>query len=429
MTSKQPVTDPNKLHQEILRLRDRVNSSAGADTREQLVREIIAGVKANGLSELISLTKKIEKLDFQLSDFFKPCAGHFEAQSPAVREALILAKTRIEAFQKASMPNALEQVFFETAGQITLRWTALERVGIYVPGGNAALFSSLLMTAIPALVAGVREIYICSPPPVSSSILAVAELLGLEGVFQIGGAQAIAALAYGISELDLPAVDKICGPGNAYVALAKRQLAGIVGIDAFYGPSEVAVIAGQGANPQSLCLDLIAQLEHGSGLEAAVLLTDSSEIAHAVCAQLPVLAQTFPNHQRILETWDSFGLVGLVASLEEACELVDLFAPEHLEIKAAQAEQLAKSIQNAGAIFIGGSNEALGDYLAGPSHCLPTCGAARYSSGLSVYDFLRRHSVVNLSADRRLIEATAILAELEGLPAHAASARAALDIE
>ncbi len=385
---------------------------------EAQVKEILKQVREGGHEAVKQLTQKFDKQN--ITEFRVSPVGYLAKLSAKEQNAIKLAASRIERFQKACLPQ--NNFLNEELGRIEVLHRPLQSVGVYVPGGSAPLISTLLMTAIPALVAGVARVVVCSPPPIHPGILAVAEYLGLTEIYQIGGAQAVGALAYGLPEIGLEPVDKIVGPGNLFVTLAKKAVYGTVGIDALYGPSELMIIADKLANPKSLARDLMSQLEHGSGFEAACLLTDSLEVAQGVLDEFEKVLVEQPKREMIEKSWRNFGIIGVTDSLLECCELVNIFAPEHLEIKVTHQHEIVPLIKNAGAIFMAKSNEAIGDYLAGPSHCLPTGRSARFSSGLSVQDFLKRSSLVDLQPNQELIEATATLARMEGLEAHAQAA-------
>jgi histidinol dehydrogenase len=307
------------------------------------------------------------------------------------------------------------------------RITPLRRVGVYVPGGHAAYPSSVLMNVVPARVAGVAEVIMVSPAGrggYAPAVLAAAHIAGVTAMYRIGGAQAVAALAYGTETIDR--VDKIVGPGNAYVQAAKRQVYGQVDIDSTAGPSEVLVIADATANPAYVAADLLAQAEHGSGDECALLLTPSARIASAVQAEIARQLPALPRRRAIAGVLKKRGALIVVRDLNEAVELAEQVAPEHLELLVRSPERLTNRLRNAGAIFQGPFAPApLGDYLAGPNHVLPTGGSARFFSPLGTYDFVKRTSVVGGSAAalRRLAPAVETLAELEGYQAHAAAIR------
>jgi histidinol dehydrogenase len=417
------IKDFQKLKSRISEVASRVDlNDQKIESIKSQVQEILTIVRKEKLAGIKRLTEKFDKK--KIDNFKVSCKGCFDKLDPEVQKALQLAAKRIRRFQEVCLPKKYELIDGED--KLEIRFTPLDSVGVYVPGGTAPLVSTLLMTVIPAQVAGVQRIVVISPPNIHlgihPGILGAADLLGIEEIYQIGGAQGSGALAYGIEEIDLEPVDKIVGPGNLYVTLAKKEVYGIVGIDALYGPSELLIIADENANPISIVNDLMGQLEHGSGFEATCLLTNSQELAEKVIKEFDAILQTQPKKEAIAKAWNQFGIIGVVEKLEECAELSNVFAPEHLEIKVKEYDKLLPLIKHAGAIFLGGSNEALGDYLAGPSHCLPTGRSARFSSGLSVMDFLKRSSLVNMKATKELIEATAILARVEGLEAHAKSA-------
>lgn len=346
--------------------------------------------------------------------------------SKDLRDALELAHRRIQDFHQRQRPAdlAMQGVHGEQLGR---RWRPVKRAGLYVPGGRAAYPSTVLMNAAPARVAGVEDIVIASPAgadgEVNPVVLAAAHLAGIRTVFRIGGAQAIAAMAFGTASV--PKVDVISGPGNVYVTLAKQAVYGTVGIDSLAGPSEVLVIADQSANPAHVAADLLAQAEHDP-LAAAVLLTTDATLAERIGAELAQQLDGHPRREICEASLSNWGLVVVCDDLEQCAELSDRFAPEHLELLVERPEALAERIQNAGAIFIGGyTPEAVGDYLAGPNHTLPTCGSARFSGALSVETFMRHTSMI--SFNKAALEATGCavreLARSEGLHSHAESVR------
>jgi histidinol dehydrogenase len=310
------------------------------------------------------------------------------------------------------------------------RWTAIESVGLYVPGGTASYPSSVLMNAVPAKVAGVPRLVMVAPTPRGETnplVLAAAKLAEVDEVYRVGGAQAVAALAHGTATI--APVAKIVGPGNAYVAAAKRRVFGQVGIDMIAGPSEVLVLADRSANPDWIAADLLAQAEHDAAAQS-ILITDSAALADAVAAAVEAQLQTLPRQEIAGASWRDFGAIILVPTLADAIPLVDRLAPEHLEIAAADADALAASARNAGAIFIGSHTpEAIGDYVGGPNHVLPTARSARFSSGLGVLDFMKRTSI--LKCDPRSLRALGpdaiTLARAEGLEGHARSVAMRLD--
>ncbi|MFL5003430.1 MAG: histidinol dehydrogenase [Xanthobacteraceae bacterium] len=392
----------------------------------EVVRGIIADVMARGDRALFELTRRFDKFDPESLGLMVTPAEIATAASTCNGEALAaltLARDRIEAFHRRQLPR--DERFTDGLGvELGSRWTAIEAVGLYVPGGTAAYPSSVLMNAIPARVAGVPRLVMVVPAPegkLNPLVLAAAKLAGIDEVYRIGGAQAVAALAYG-TETIAP-VAKIVGPGNAYVAAAKRLVFGTVGIDMIAGPSEVLILADRDANPDWIAADLLAQAEHDVAAQA-ILVTDDSALAAAVETAVERQLTTLPRAAVAASAWRDHGAILLVAALDEAVPLVDALAPEHLEIACADAESLAGRIRNAGAIFIGHHTpEAIGDYVAGPNHVLPTARSARFSSGLGVLDFMKRTSILKLGAEqlRALGPAAIALGSAEGLDAHARS--------
>ena len=396
-----------------------------ADLREA-VAAILADIRARGDAALIECTARFDHVDLT-ADRLRLTGAEIDAAVAAVpaelHAALDLAAGRIEAFHRAQTPRDLETR--DAAGlTLGLRWTALDAVGLYVPGGKAAYPSSVLMNAIPARVAGVGRIAMCVPAPAGALnplVLAAARRAGVAEIYRVGGAQAIAALAYG-TETIAP-VDRIVGPGNAYVAEAKRQVFGRVGIDAIAGPSEVVVLADAANDARLVAVDLLAQAEHDEAAQA-ILITDDAgfadAVAEAVAAELPRL----PRAAIAGASWRDHGAIILVRDWQEAAGLVDRLAPEHLQIMTAAPEALFARIRHAGAAFLGAfCPEAVGDYVAGPNHVLPTGRSARHASGLSVFDFLKRTTWVAADAQAlaRIGPAAVALARAEGLDAHALS--------
>lgn len=393
---------------------------------DDTVRTIIADVMARGDDALIDYTRRYDGLDLT-PDRLRVTSGEMDASaascSPDALEALAFAKTRIEAFHREQRPR--DHLATDALG-VTLgwRWTALDAVGLYVPGGTASYPSSVLMNAVPAKIAGVPRIAMAVPAPgglIEPLVLAAARLAGVDEVFRIGGAQAVAALAYGTATI--AAVAKIVGPGNAWVAAAKRRVFGQVGIDMIAGPSEVLILADSDANPDWIAADLLAQAEHDA-VAQAVLITDDAALADAVEAAIERQLATLPREKIARASWRDFGAVIQVAALADAIPLVDRLAPEHLEIQARNADELAAQIRNAGAIFIGSfTPEAIGDYVGGPNHVLPTARSARFASGLGVLDFMKRTTILRCDADalRALGPAAMTLGRVEGLEAHARS--------
>jgi len=398
---------------------------AAADV-EAAVRTIVADVAARGDAALKEYTLKFDRLDLDRVSLRVSAAEIAAAVAACSREtldALEFARARIEAYHRRQVPQ--DDRFTDALGvELGSRWTAIEAVGLYVPGGTAAYPSSVLMNAMPAKVAGVPRIAMVVPAPggtLNPLVLAAAKLAGVDEIFRIGGAQAIAALAYGTAAV--APVAKIVGPGNAYVAAAKRIVFGKVGIDMIAGPSEVLIIADANGNPDWIAADLLAQAEHDESAQA-ILITDNKQLADAVERAIENELKRLKRGEVAGASWRDFGAVILVRSLDEAPPLVDAIAPEHLEIAAANAEPLAGRIRNAGAIFIGGHTpEAIGDYVAGSNHVLPTARSARFSSGLGVLDFMKRTSILKCGPDqlRALGGAAIALATAEGLDAHARS--------
>jgi histidinol dehydrogenase len=392
----------------------------------EAVREIIARVRRDGDAAVVDLTNRFDRVQLDIAKLTVTPAEIDEAAasiSQDLRAALQLAATRIEAFHRAQLPA--DQKFTDAAGAtLGLRWGPLDSVGIYVPGGKAAYPSSVLMNAIPAKVAGVSRIAMCVPAPdniLNPLVLAAAKLAGVTEIYRIGGAQAVAALAYGTA-LITP-VHRIVGPGNAYVAEAKRQVFGQVGIDSIAGPSEVLILADASNNPAHIALDLLAQAEHDEASQA-ILLTDNPDFAAAVAAAVDAALTSLPRANIAGASWNRHGAIILVQDWAEAATLANRIAPEHLQLMLPEPEKIFATIRHAGAVFLGAScPEAIGDYVAGPNHVLPTSGTARFASGLSVYDFLKRTTWVALS-DAALAEigpAAVALATAEGLTAHAQS--------
>jgi histidinol dehydrogenase len=393
---------------------------------EQTVRAIVAEVVRDGDRALVALTRRFDRLDIDAAGL-RVAAAEIEAAAAAcdrqALDALTLAHARITAYHQRQLPK--DDRFTDTLGvELGHRWTAIGAVGLYVPGGTAAYPSSVLMNAVPAKVAGVPRVVMVVPSPdgrLNPLVLAAAKLAGVDEVYRIGGAQAVAALAYG-TETIAP-VAKIVGPGNAYVAAAKRLVFGRVGIDMIAGPSEVLIVADRDANPDWIAADLLAQAEHDASAQS-ILITDDAALADSVARAVDAQLKTLPRADIAAASWRDYGAIILVRDLREALPLADAIAPEHLEIETADAEALAKDIRNAGAIFIGAHTpEAIGDYVAGSNHVLPTARSARFSSGLGVLDFMKRTSILKCGPEqlRALAPAAIALGEAEGLDAHARS--------
>jgi histidinol dehydrogenase len=393
---------------------------------EQAVRGIIAQVRQDGDRALFELTKKFDRMDLSKTGLRVSQAeidGAAAQCGAAALDALKLARERIEVYHRRQVPKD-ERSTDALGVELGSRWTAIEAVGLYVPGGTAAYPSSVLMNAVPAKVAGVPRLVMVVPTPdgkLNPLVLAAAKLADVDEVYRIGGAQAVAALAYG-TETIAP-VAKIVGPGNAYVAAAKRLVFGKVGIDMIAGPSEVLVLADREGHPDWIAADLLAQAEHDVGAQS-ILITDDAPLADAVEKAVERQLTRLPREAVASASWRDFGAIILARSLDEAVPLVDAVAPEHIEIVASNAEELAKRIRNAGAIFLGAHTpEAIGDYVAGSNHVLPTARSARFSSGLGVLDFMKRTSILKCSPEslRALAPAAIALGEAEGLDGHARS--------
>jgi histidinol dehydrogenase len=393
---------------------------------EQTVRAIIADVRANGDRALVALSRKFDRIDLEQVGLRVP-AGEIEAATQScdkrALDALAVARDRIEAYHKRQKPA--DDRFTDALGvELGHRWSAIQAVGLYVPGGTAAYPSSVLMNAMPAKVAGVARIVMVVPAPdgkLNPLVLAGAKLAGVDEVYRVGGAQAVAALAYGTETIK--PVAKIVGPGNAYVAAAKRVVFGTVGIDMIAGPSEVLILADKDSNPDWIAADLLAQAEHDAAAQS-ILMTDDASLADAVEKAVAAQLTTLPRAAVAGASWRDFGAVIVVERLDDAIPLVDALAPEHLEIETADAERLAGKIRNAGAIFLGAHTpEAIGDYVAGSNHVLPTARSARFSSGLGVLDFMKRTSILKCGPEQLAVLGPHAIAlgEAEGLDAHARS--------
>lgn len=397
-----------------------------AEDVERTVSGIITDVRHRGDEALTELTRRYDRFELTIDRIRVTEAEIDEATAtcePEVLEALRFAARRIEAYHLRQRPN--DDRFTDRQGvELGHRWTALDAAGLYVPGGLAAYPSSVLMNAIPARLAGVGRLAMTVPAPagvLNPLVLAAARVAGVDEVYRVGGAQAIAALAYGTASI--APVAKIVGPGNAYVAAAKRLVFGTVGIDTIAGPSEVVVIADADNNPDWMAADLLAQAEHDAAAQS-ILISDDADFAAAVVQAVERQLRTLPRSEVARASWRDFGAIIIVDELAQAIPLVDRLAPEHLEIAAKGAEDLAAAVRNAGAIFIGAfTPEAIGDYVAGPNHVLPTARSARFSSGLGVLDFMKRTSILKL--DPAGLEALGrpamTLGRAEGLEAHARS--------
>jgi histidinol dehydrogenase len=391
-----------------------------------IVAAIVEDVARRGDAALIDYTNRFDRVDLPVSGLRVPrreIAERAAMAPPETVAALRFAAERIESFHRRQLPPAIDYV--DALGvRLANRWRPIAAAGLYVPGGTAAYPSSVLMNAIPAKVAGVERLVMTVPAPggvLNPLVLAAAELVGIDEVYRIGGAQAVAALAFGTATI--APVDKIVGPGNAYVAAAKRRVFGRVGIDMIAGPSEILVVADRRNDPQWIAADLMSQAEHDSASQA-ILITNDPAFAAAVEAAVERYLARLPRAQIARESWQAHGAILLVADWKEAAVLIDRIAPEHLELALDEADALAERVRHAGAIFLGRHTpEAIGDYIAGPNHVLPTGRTARFASGLGVLDFLKRSSLVRCDAASlaALAPAAIRLAEAEGLEAHALS--------
>ena len=390
------------------------------------VREIIGGVIELGDQALIEYTKKFDRISLT-TDTLRFTQSELKEQAAQVsdkdRSALELAVTRIKSYHEKQLP--VDTFWTDESGvELGWRWSPVSAAGLYVPGGLASYPSSVLMNAIPAKVAGVKRLAITVPTPdnkVNPMVLLAAQLSGVDEVYRVGGAQAIAALAYGTKTIK--PVDKITGPGNAFVAAAKRQVFGKVGIDMIAGPSEILVIADKTSRPDWIALDLLSQAEHDENAQS-ILITDSDDVINAVTEKIEINLQNLSRNEIAGKSWKNNGAIIKVPNFEMAAELSNRIAPEHLELCVSDPENLAKKISNAGAIFLGHwTPEAVGDYVTGPNHVLPTARSARFSSGLSVMDFLKRTTLAKVSRDALLkIGPSAVtLANSEGLECHGLS--------
>jgi len=394
------------------------------DDVDAAVRDILAAVRAEGLPALLRLAQQFDGIELdeaslgvsaeEIEEGARQCPGE-------VRQAIDFAARRIRAYHERQRPA--DQRFTDEAGvELGWRWTPLDSVGIYVPGGRAAYPSTVLMNAVPAAAAGVSRIAMVTPPGrLQPAVLAAAKAAGVSEIWRVGGAQAVGALAYGAGPI--APVDKIVGPGNAYVTAAKRRVYGVVGIDALAGPSEIVVVADGANRPEWIAADLLSQAEHDPAAQS-ILITDDEAFAKEVEAAVEAQLEVLSTGQDAAASWRDHGAV-VIAPLAEAPRLVDRIAPEHVEFAVADPEALAARVRHAGAMFLGRyTPEAIGDYVAGSNHVLPTSRAARFSSGLMLQDFLKRTSIVKCdeASFAALGPATVALAEAEGLPAHARSA-------
>ena len=399
---------------------------------DAVVAGIIADVRARGDAAVLELTEKFDRLTLtpETLAFSTEEIDAAVAQVPeAEAEALSLAARRIRAYHERQMPHD-ESWTDATGARLGWRWGPVDAAGLYVPGGLASYPSSVLMNAIPAQVAGVKRLAICAPTPdgvANPLVLLAARLAGVDTIYRIGGAQAVAAMAYG-TETIAP-VDKITGPGNAFVAAAKRRVFGKVGIDMIAGPSEILVIADGDNDPDWIAVDLLSQAEHDESAQS-ILITDDAEFGAAVARAVDARLETLERRAIAGPSWRDYGAVITVADLDEAAALSDRIAPEHLELCVADPVAMSEKITHAGAIFLGQwTPEAIGDYIGGPNHVLPTARSARFSSGLSVMDFLKRTTLAQMTPEalRAIGPAAETLAKSESLEAHGLSVRARLD--
>jgi len=400
---------------------------------DRVVHDILSDVQKRGDAAVIDYTSRFDRLDL-IADTM---AISFSEIDDAVSKidadtlaALELARDRIASHHQRQMPQ--DDRYTDAIGvELGSRWTAVESVGLYVPGGTASYPSSVLMNAVPATVAGVKRIVMVVPSPdgnLNPLVLAAARLSGVSEIYRIGGAQAVAALAFGTETIE--PVAKIVGPGNAYVAAAKRQVFGTVGIDMIAGPSEILVVADGDNDPDWVAIDLLAQAEHDATAQS-VLITDSAEFADDVEKAVERQLATLSRHDIAAASWQDFGAVIVVENLEQSIPLVDRIAPEHLELAVDDPDALFAKIQNAGAVFLGRHTpEAIGDYVGGSNHVLPTARSARFSSGLSVLDFVKRTSILRCGPDqlREIGPAAITLAKVEGLDAHGRSVAIRLNL-
>ena len=406
----------------ILFKREMIDSSV-----DQVVENIIKKIKDDSDSGLLKLTQKYD--NFKVSDVNQLFVRSEEIEKskkmvdPKVLSSLKSAIKRIKDYHKRQIPK--NDIFRDKHGILLGGlWNPIESVGLYVPGGTAAYPSSLIMNAVPAIVAGVRRIVITVPAIngiLNPVILACASLLGIKEIYKIGGAQAVAALAIGTKKIKK--VDKIVGPGNAYVATAKKKLFGIVGIDMIAGPSEILIIADKNNNPEHIAIDLLSQAEHDK-LAQSILITDNENFANEVIDKIKTLLKKLDRKEIASESWNNYGVVIISKSIQSSISLANEIAPEHLELAIDNSTKYLDKIKNAGAVFLGKyTPEAIGDYVAGPNHVLPTDRTAKFSSGLNVLDFFKRTSVVSCNSEnlKKIGKDAIILANQEGLQAHALS--------
>jgi histidinol dehydrogenase len=426
------ITQRSDAEAELKRISDRLHDDQAVH-KEATVAEIVQNVKRKGNEALLEYTAEYDKVELSAEEL-RVTGAELDTAYQQINQDLLraieTAYQRIYDFHKLRIPQSWVS-FADKEVVLGKRYTPVDRAGIYIPGGRAAYPSTVLMNAVPAKVAGVKRLVMVTPPrrdkSVDTAILVSAQVAGVEEIYRVGGAQAIAALAYGTETI--PRVDVITGPGNIYVTLAKKQVYGRVGIDSLAGPSEVLIIADASANPLFVAQDLLAQAEHDP-MAAAILLTTDGELGKRVAELIPKILLEHPRREFTEKAIANYGVAIVVSDLREACELSNLFAPEHLELEVADPWELLAQIRHAGAIFLGHHTpEAVGDYLAGPNHTLPTCGAARFSSALSVETFLKSSSIVQYSKEalKEVNPHIQALTQAEGLLSHGQSVQVRLD--
>lgn len=421
------ITQQGEVQAELQRICDRTQDDQ-VQHKEATVREVLQAVKRQGDKAVLHYTAEFDSQELLVEDLRvsgSELDAAYQQVSKELLEAIRLACQNIEAFHRQRVPKSW--VEFGQGVVLGKRYTPVDRAGLYVPGGRASYPSTVLMNAIPAKVAGVPRRVIVTPPgigkTINAAVLVAAQEAGVQEIYRVGGAQAIAALAYGTETI--PKVNVITGPGNIYVTLAKKLVYGTVGIDSLAGPSEVLIIADSGVNPEHVAADLLAQAEHDP-MAAAILLTTDSRIALKVQAAALRQLEDHPRRTITEKAIAHYGLIAIVDSIDVAVQLSNEFAPEHLELEVADPWELLPNIRHAGAIFLGYSTpEAVGDYLAGPNHTLPTSGAARYASALGVETFLKHSSIIEYSPEalQQVAGAIDVLAKAEGLPSHAQSVK------
>jgi len=422
------VTRWDEAQAELKRICDRTHDSNSSNA-EATVQQILQGVQRRGDQALLEYAQEFDRVELTAAKL-RVSSAEMEAAYQQVPKAFVdavrVAHQNIKAFHQQRQPKSWVQ-FGEDDVVLGKRYTPVDAAGLYVPGGKASYPSTVLMNAVPALVAGVPKVVMVTPPGpdkrINPAVLVAAQEAGIEEIYRVGGAQAIAALAYGTETI--PAVNVISGPGNIYVTLAKKLVYGRAGIDSLAGPSEVLVIADNHANPVHVAADLLAQAEHDTRA-ASILITDDEGLAKSVTEQVEQQLVNHPRHGIAEKAIVNYGLIILVENLDEAAELSNEFAPEHLELEVAEPWALMEKIRHAGAIFLGNSTpEAVGDYLAGPNHTLPTSGAARYASALGVETFMKHSSIIHYSPEAlaKMSQSIDTLATAEGLHSHAESVR------